>query len=217
MAMVMAAMTHGRLDRLKGQAGNAASDVQTGLLAEGQRLQRDRVPAADQNIGAEADADGDGARHAAVISGERAMRGADRRSEHRPGDLAARGRADVDAKLGDRADIGVDEAALGIEGAVQRALRRDDHAHAAGDLTMQCADLDLVGGSRMRRESESRHGRGEHDGTQGHRKFLPFATATAPPGRGKSGRLSWRTEENRRRPALSPWTAPLQYQRKGEG
>src|SRR5690349_7106341 len=120
--------------RAKLKTRHAAGDVEARLALERQRLQADRaVVAADQRIGADAGAEGRFRGGAAIVADQRPLtergRGIDR--PHQP---TARGRADVDTELADRAFVNLAPArAARHEHAADPLLRRDNHAHAARD------------------------------------------------------------------------------------
>src|SRR5215467_13136778 len=123
-------------------AGDACSDVQTGLALERKRLQFDgAIGAADQHIRADAGSDGGLGGGAAVASrkGARRPRG---RGVDEPDHTAAGGDADIDAELGQRAGIKLYRPGNGWrEGTIQRTLRAKDQAHTARNVARKLADL----------------------------------------------------------------------------
>jgi hypothetical protein len=134
--------------------GDAGGDIETGIALDADRLQRDRaVGAADQNIGADPDADRGAAGGADIIAGERTRPQAGGRREHCPDDHGALRVAYVDAEFRDRAGIVLAEAGM-RERATHRPRRAEDKAPAAGDIAGQGADRD-TGGLRLRHASKA--------------------------------------------------------------
>src|ERR1700761_2472669 len=84
------------------QALQARSDAETDIALDAQRLQRDGfVRAADQDIGAETEADGGAAVDTGIVAGEIALPEPRRRRIHAPGQPGLLGDADIDADLPD--------------------------------------------------------------------------------------------------------------------
>src|SRR5258706_16083971 len=123
-------------------AGDACSDVQTGLALERKRLQFDgAIGAADQHIGADAGPYGGLGGGAAVASrkGARPPRGRGIDEPHQP---AAGGDANIDAELGQRAGIKLYRPGNGWrEGTIKRTLRAKDQAHTARNVARKLSDL----------------------------------------------------------------------------
>src|SRR5882757_3287831 len=128
--------------RLEADGADAGRDVQALVAFDAQRLQRDRlVETADQDVGAEADANRGARRGTGIVALKGARAYVGRRREHAPYQHAALGVADVDAELGDRADVMLAPVAVRAEVAMEIFGRAEDKAPAAGDITGQRADL----------------------------------------------------------------------------
>ena len=87
---------------------NARGCAKAGLALQAHRLQRDRpVRAAEQRVGAEADAERDVGRAAGIAAGQSTRAEPMGRSEHRPMDDGRLIPADVEAGAADGAEIGL--------------------------------------------------------------------------------------------------------------
>src|SRR5258706_16258453 len=102
--------------RLEFEAGNARSDVQSGLALHADRLQRIGVArSTDEKVAAAADTDRSVGADAAIGAGEPAKAQPRGRRGDGPGELRLRGDADIDADAPHRRDIGLGPAARALE------------------------------------------------------------------------------------------------------
>src|SRR5690606_37499732 len=128
------------------EAGERPGEVGADGALHAPGLQRDRAArAADQPVGAEADAEAGFGRAADIAAGECAAPDvAGGGGEDQPLELGAVGDTEVDAQLADGAAIGLGLVALADELAGQVLLRADDVADAAFDVAGKAPDLDAV-------------------------------------------------------------------------
>src|SRR5476649_1480023 len=130
----------------QGNRTDTGSDIQALAAFDAERLQVDGlIETADQHIGAGADRDGGLGRGPDIVTRQRALAQVGGGREHAPHQDAAFGIADVDAELGDRADIMLAMAIAAI-GAMQVLGRAEHKAPAAGDVAGQIADPYAMGG-----------------------------------------------------------------------
>src|SRR6201994_1112178 len=116
--MPAAAMAEG--DRLELDAGDAGSDIQSGLALHADRLQRIGIArTADQEIAATADADRRVGADAAIGAGEFAEAEPAGRRIDGPPHLRLRGDAEIKADAPQGRDIGLGPAARALEYAFQ--------------------------------------------------------------------------------------------------
>src|SRR5215471_6003023 len=169
------------------EPGDAGRQVEADLTLHRERLQRDRpVRSADQRIGAETGEHRGFRRRARIGAGQRADRAVGG-GENEPHHHAARGHADVETELGDRAGVVLDRTGdRRRERAAHVALRPDDQAdagrHVAGQRSGLYALLRL-GGAGQRREHQcgSRDEGAEHGNPPWFTERLEPSVAVAEP------------------------------------
>ena len=139
---------------------DAGGDVKSGLARDAERLQGDGIArAADQRVGAEADANRGAGGAAGIAAGQGAGLQVGLRREHGPDDHAGLGVADIGAELGDIAGVMLGDAVGAGQRAIKRARRAENETPAARDVAAQHADGDARG---RRRRRNQRRCRAEH-------------------------------------------------------
>ena len=124
------------------ERADTGRDIQAGIAFDADRLQCDRlVETANEHIGAGADADGRAGRHAAIAAFKRARLHVRRRRNDVPDDDAALGIADIDADLGNAADVMLAETLIRHVIAAHVFGRAEDITPAAIDVAGQYANL----------------------------------------------------------------------------
>src|SRR6185312_7198587 len=138
------AIRNRRLRRgLQGDRADTGRHVQALVAFQRKRLQGDGlVEAADQGIGADADADRGAGGAAGIGARQSAWPNVRAGRKHAPDQNAAFGVADIDAELVDRADIMLTRMSAGTVGAMQVFRRAEDESKPAGHVAGQVADLD---------------------------------------------------------------------------
>src|SRR6201994_4850738 len=127
--MPAAAMAEG--DRLELDAGDAGSDIQSGLALHADRLQRIGIArTADQEIAATADADRRVGADAAIGAGEFAEAEPRGWCVNGPDELRLRGDAEIDADAPHGREIGLGPPAAALE----HALEVSDGTHDKADI-----------------------------------------------------------------------------------
>ena len=124
---------------------DTGGDIQALVAFDAQRLQGDGfVEAADQHVGADADADGGLRRGTGIIAFQRAFAQVRGGREHAPHQDTTFGVADIHAEFGDRAGVMLAVVIAAI-GAMQILGGAKDKAPAAGDIAGQIADPHAMG------------------------------------------------------------------------
>ena len=137
---MMVVPARGELDRLQFEAGDAGSDVQSGLALHAERLQRVGVGGtADEEIAAAADADRRVGADAAIAAGEFAAPEPGIRCIDSPGQLGLRGDAEVETDALHFGEIGFRPAAIAAEHALETGHRADHEADILAALALQDA------------------------------------------------------------------------------
>src|SRR5262245_8704262 len=153
------------------EAGDACSNVQSGLALNADRLQRIGVArSADEEIATAADADRRVGADAAIAAGELAIAEPRGRRGDRPGELRLRSNAYIDADAPHRRHVGLGAAARALE----HAFEICDGSHDKADILSAAAFEDAGAGARHRISAGDRaceSGGGDEEGGKSHDLF----------------------------------------------